>query len=65
MVQSLEIVQAPEPEIHYTLDTPSFSFGPYEFAQTPDCGYENSIAIHNLPDQYVVHDEDARTFTVA
>ena len=32
MVQSLEIVQAPEPEIHYTLDTPSFSFGPYEFA---------------------------------
>ena len=56
----------PIPDQTYILGESSFDFGPYEFAQTPDCGYLTTLTITDLPDEpFVVHDPVLRTFTVA
>lgn len=64
---SLNGIWTPDPaEIRYTLNTPGFSFGPYEFVAEHDCGYPISVQqIENLPDAYVTHDPSTRTFTIA
>ena len=48
-VESFNVVQRPEAEIAYTLGEPSFTFGPYEFTQTPDCGYAPEISFIEMP----------------
>ena len=48
-VESFYIVRKPEAEIAYTLGESSFTFGPYEFAQTPDCGYATDLSFIEMP----------------
>ena len=63
---SFDAIGAPDPpEINYTLDTPGFSFGAYQFSQQPDCGYAITITVENLPEPFVEHNEDDRRFSIA
>ena len=64
-VESFSVVQRPEAAIAYTLGEPSFTFGPYEFAQTPDCGYSPEISFIEMPSEiYIEHSESEKAFTI-
>lgn len=66
LVQSLDVVSDPIGPQVYILDTPSITFGPYAFAQTPNCGYEMTESIDNLPPEpFVVRNPATNLFTVA
>ena len=53
-------------EVLYTLGEGSFEFGNYEFKQEPDCGYEQTYTVFNLPDEeLVVHDSDQQKFLLS
>lgn len=39
-VNSFDVISDPIGPINYTLGEPELTFGPYKFAQFPDCGYE-------------------------
>ena len=65
MVTSFKATSAPIQTVSYTLGEPSLTIGPYAFAQTPDCGYLQTLTFENLPvEPFVVHNKAAKTFTL-
>lgn len=49
----------------YILDQPGFDFGSYAFEQVPDCGYDETITVSNLPDPpFVTHNTVGQLFTL-
>lgn len=65
MVTTFKAVSDPIQTVSYTLGEPSITIGPYEFAQSPDCGYLQTLTFDNLPaEPFVVHNEAAKTFTL-
>ena len=51
--------------VSYSLDSPSISFGPYAFAQIPNCGYVMRETRENLPSEpFLVFDEGTSIFTI-
>lgn len=51
--------------VSYSLDSPSISFGPYAFAQIPNCGYVMRETRENLPPEpFLVFDEGTSIFTI-
>ena len=68
IVNSLDIVENTIPvQIKYILDTPGINFGPYGFAQNPDCGYVMTETVEyapNSPTPYLVHDADTSLFSI-
>ena len=64
-VTDFTAVAAPDSKISYTLGEEGFTFGPYEFEMTPDCGYPATVSIVDLPSGvYISHDESEKTFTI-
>ena len=64
LVDSFDVISDPIDPIDYTLGTPSVTFGPYEFAQSPDCGYPVTITFVNLDETFINHDPVLREFTI-
>jgi hypothetical protein len=51
--------------ISYTLGDPAIDFGSYEFVQTPDCGYTETLSVANLPSAaYLTHNSVEKDFSV-
>ena len=50
-------------EIEYFIGTPTLTGGPYEFEQSPMCGYAETVTITNLPN-FVQHNEANADFTI-
>ena len=49
----------------YIIDTDTISFGPYQFAQNPDCGYTMTETRENLPlEPFLVFYQDSKMFTI-
>lgn len=64
LVDSFDVVSDPIGPIEYTLGTTGFSFGPYEFSQTPDCNYPVTLSFTNLDETLISHDPILRDFTI-
>ena len=49
--------------IEYAIGALSLTGGSYAFVQTPECGYDESVTILNLP-SFLTHNEATADFTV-
>ena len=64
-VLSYSILSTVNGTVSYTLGDPSFSFGPYQFSQSPNCGYNETVSITGLPiGTYLTHNSVNRNFTI-
>jgi len=64
-VLSYSILSTVNGTISYTLGDPSFTFGPYQFSQSPNCGYNETVSITGLPiGPYLTHNSVNRNFTI-
>ena len=53
------------PTIEYTLGGPPKTYGPYQFSQSPNCGYPTTIAASGLPlSTFLTHDTTNRIITI-
>ena len=50
--------------IEYAIGALSLTGGSYAFVQTPECGYDESVTILNLP-SFLTHNELSADFTVS
>jgi len=65
-VTSFVAVSPPIGPLEYTIGRNGFETGPYQFVQSPDCGYATTITVTNLPPEpFIVHNRDRRTFTLS
>ena len=65
VVESYDVLQSIGSPILYTLGDPPVSFGPYAFAQSPDCDYETTVSFENLPTAFIAHNASERQFYIA
>ena len=49
--------------INYNIGTPTMTDGPYEFQQTPMCGYTETVTLTNLP-SFADHNTASADFTI-
>ena len=65
IVTDFAVISTPDAQISYTLGEETFTFGSYQFAMTPECGYSTDLNFIEMPsDLYIAHNESDRTFTV-
>ena len=63
-VNSYTVSSALISPVSYSLQDPEMTFGPYSFEQSPDCGYDETVTIGNLP-TFVTHNLESKDFTIA
>lgn len=49
--------------INYTLGQAGFTFGPYSFVQSPECGYAESVEVTGLP-SFIAHSAATNQFAL-
>ena len=64
-VTSYDVVKAIVTPVSYTLGDASKTFGPYQFSQSPNCGYIETVSVTGLPaGTYLTHNTVSRDFTI-